>query len=228
MSAPARQRARSVSARTATSSTTGTSAKSRTGSSGGKATKRSAAAHRAYAKRAHRSETKRQGGGLTRGRLGLQYWPKSRATFVIVLMGLMLCGVAASLWLSTQAIADSYRLEQLREQNAQLAERAEQLRREVGQLQSPSSLAERAKSLGMVPGGNPARLVVNEDGSIVVVGEPVEATAPDPPPSEDADDDGRTGESDDDDGAGDDGGSADSDDSDSGDGDGGGAGSDDR
>ncbi len=108
----------------------------------------------------------------------MQNWPRSRATFVIVLMALMLCGVAVSLWLSTQAIADSYRLDQLKERNAQLAERAEQLRREVGRLQSPASLAERAEALGMVPGGNPARLVVREDGSITVVGEPVKATAP--------------------------------------------------
>src|SRR5690606_27215598 len=113
-----------------------------------------------------------------------------------------LCGVAASLWLSTQAIADSYRLERLREQNAQLAEHAEQLRREVGQLQSPSSLAERAKSLGMVPGGNPARLAVGEDGSSTVVGEPVQATAPAPPPEKtEADEsaDGNDGEPDGDD-----------------------------
>nr|WP_277669987.1 cell division protein ZapB [Saccharomonospora viridis] len=196
MSAPARQRTRSTSTRTAASSSSSSRAstkKDRVRSSGGATSKRGTAGQRAYAKRAHRARTMREPGGHARSRLGLQHWPRSRATFVVILMGLMLCGVAASLWLSTQAIADSYRLERLREQNAQLAEHAEQLRREVGQLQSPSSLAERAKSLGMVPGGNPARLVVGEDGSITVVGEPVKATAPAPPP-EKTEDDGDRGD----------------------------------
>ncbi|EHR62174.1 FtsB family cell division protein [Saccharomonospora cyanea] len=155
------------------------------GSSGPKTTEpepsggRSTAARRAYARRAGRSAAARDARGKPRAaRLGLQNWPRSRATFVLVLMALMLCGVATSLWLSTQAIADSYRLDQLKERNAQLAERAEKLRREVGRLRSPSSLAERAEGLGMVPAGNPARLVVRQDGSVTVVGEPVEATAP--------------------------------------------------
>lgn len=157
-------------------------------SSGG----RSTAARRAYARRAGRSAAARDARGKSRGaRLGLQNWPRSRATFVLVLMAFMLCGVVTSLWLSTQAIADSYRLDQLKERNAQLAERAEQLRREVGRLQSPSSLAERAEGLGMVPAGNPARLVVRRDGSVTVVGEPVEATAPKSQSDEERDDDRR-------------------------------------
>ncbi|WP_197319272.1 septum formation initiator family protein [Saccharomonospora sp. NB11] len=141
-----------------------------------KAGARSGAGQRAYARRSERAAPATTRPRATRR--GLQNWPKSRATFVVVLMALMVCGVATSLWLSTQAIADSYRLDRLKERNAQLVERAEQLRREVGQLQSPVSLAERAEGLGMVPAGNPARLVVRDDGSVSVVGEPVEATAP--------------------------------------------------
>ncbi|CAM2968926.1 cell division protein ZapB [Saccharomonospora xinjiangensis] len=181
MTVPTRSRAasRPRSSAPAEAPSPSTGSPSRRGTASKPNGRRSPAAQRAYARRAERTGTARgTRGKATAARLGLQNWPRSRATFVIVLMALMLCGVATSLWLSTQAIADSYRLDQLKERNAQLAERAEQLRREVGQLQSPSSLAERAEALGMVPGGNPARLVVKEDGSITVVGEPVEAAKP--------------------------------------------------
>ncbi|PXY33077.1 hypothetical protein BAY59_08120 [Prauserella coralliicola] len=153
---------------------------------GGAPRRRSSAAERAYARRAQRArELRREAApedGGPRPRLRLR-WPRSRASFVLLLMALMAAGVATTLGLSTQAIADSYRLEELRQGNANLAEYSEQLQREVASAESPSSLAERAKALGMVPGGNPARIVVNEDGSIRVVGEPTKATAPAPPPA---------------------------------------------
>lgn len=147
--------------------------------------RRTSAAERAYARKAQRAPGTRSeadaGQASRSGRLPFPHWPRSRTSFVLLLMAMMVAGVAASLWLSTQAITDSYRLEELRQQNAGLAERSEQLQREVSQLESPSSLAERARRLGMVPGGNPARLVLHEDGSVVVVGEPSQATAPPPP-----------------------------------------------
>ncbi|WP_199431865.1 septum formation initiator [Qaidamihabitans albus] len=146
---------------------------------------RSTAAERAYARRAQRVDSLRRAPAAAEGRrrrLALG-WPRSRASFVLVQMALLAVGVAATLWLSTQAIADSYRLEQLRQTNAGLAEQAERLQRQVTTQESPSSLADRAKALGMVPGGNPARIVVQEDGSIRVVGEPEQATAPAPPPA---------------------------------------------
>ncbi|WP_007026611.1 hypothetical protein, partial [Saccharomonospora iraqiensis] len=105
-------------------------------------------------------------------------WPRSRSSFVLVLMALMIVGVAVTLWLSTQAIADSWRLQELREGNTELTERVERLQREVGQLQSPSSLAERAEALGMVPAGPAARLVEDADGDVTVVGDPEAATPP--------------------------------------------------
>ncbi|WAL63668.1 hypothetical protein ORV05_22000 [Amycolatopsis cynarae] len=155
---------------------------------------RSTAAERAYARRAQRAEGSRKatktgtGAGKAaaparqRGfRLGL---PKSRASFVLLVMVLLAAGIATTLLLSTQAIADSYRLEQIREENANLAEQSERLQRAVGQAGSPSSLAERAKALGMVPADDPAHLMVRPDGSIGVVGDPHKATAPvtTPPP----------------------------------------------
>ncbi|MGA6164815.1 hypothetical protein [Amycolatopsis magusensis] len=150
---------------------------------------RTSAAERAYARRAQRAaeaEERPERGpeGATavakpRPRLKLKLrLPRSRATFVLLMMGLLAVGVVATLWLSTQAIADSYRLDELRKDNAALVEQAERLQREVTRQESTSSLDERAKALGMVPGGDPARIIVNPDGSYTVVGEPKQATPP--------------------------------------------------
>jgi cell division protein FtsB len=148
------------------------------------AVRRSAAAERAYARRAQRvEETKRPAPRPERGR-GLRLRkPKSRASFVLLVMVLLAAGVATTLLLSTQAIADSYRLEQIRQENANLAERSQQLQQDVTKEGSASSLAERARALGMVPAGEPAHLVQNPDGSVTVVGDPQKVTAPPPPTS---------------------------------------------
>ena len=104
----------------------------------------------------------------------------------MLIIGLLVVGIAATLWLSTQAIADSYRLEQARQEATDLSERADVLQREVTKLDSPSALAQRAKELGMVFPGDPARLVVQPDGTVVVVGEPRPAPSPTPePPAQD-------------------------------------------
>ncbi|MEV1293849.1 hypothetical protein [Pseudonocardia sp. NPDC049635] len=110
-----------------------------------------------------------------------------RAKFVLVVMVLLAVGLIATLWLSTAAAADSYRLQEARQQTAALTERSEALRKEVTVLQSPGSLAERASAQGMVPVTDPARLVVGPDGQVEVVGEPRAAVpaAPPAPPAAD-------------------------------------------
>ncbi|SFQ07104.1 Septum formation initiator [Amycolatopsis arida] len=145
---------------------------------------RTSAAERAYARRAQRADLVQREGDApapARRRVLLRR-PRSRTSFVLLMMGLLAAGVAASLWLSTQAIADTYRLERLREDTAGLAERVDQLQREVTGLESPAALDERARRLGMVPGGDPARIVVAPDGTTTLVGEPKAAVAPPPPP----------------------------------------------
>ena len=139
---------------------------------------RTAAARRAYARRAQRE-------GRAPDRAEEVDSPAGRARFVVLIIGLLVVGIATTLWLSTQAISDSYRLEQARKEATDLSERADTLQREVTKLDSPSALAERAKELGMVFPGDPARLVVHPDGTISVVGEPKPATQPAPvvPPS---------------------------------------------
>lgn len=145
--------------------------------------RRSPAAERAYARRAQRvEEKKRPPRQPARGRRLRLRGPQSRASFVLLVMILLAAGVATTLLLSTQAIADSYRLEQIRQENENLAERAQQLQQDVAKDGSASSLAKRAQALGMVPAGEPAHLVQNPDGSVTVVGEPRKVTAPPPPP----------------------------------------------
>ncbi|MFD2422559.1 hypothetical protein [Amycolatopsis pigmentata] len=150
-------------------------------------TRRTLAAERAYARRAQRVEGIRRAAREPERTGGFRLrWPRSRASFVLIVMVLLAAGVVVTLLLSTQAIADSYRLEQIRQENANLAERSERLQQDVNSAGSASSLAERAKALGMVPAGDPAHLVRNPDGSITVVGEPEKVTAPEtaaPPPS---------------------------------------------
>ena len=88
-----------------------------------------------------------------------------RAQFVLTVMVLLGIGLVATLWLSTAAAADSYRLQDARAAARDLSERSERLHRDVAALQSPPALAQRATQLGMVPAKDPARLVVAADGA---------------------------------------------------------------
>lgn len=134
--------------------------------------RRSPAVQRAYARRAHR-----------RGRVAkATAKPTSRTPFVVLVMALLGSGLVITLWLSTAAVADSYHLEVARTQTRDLAERAEQLRREVSALEAAPELARRAAGLGLVSAGDPARLVVQPDGGVAVVGEP-DPVAPAPLPA---------------------------------------------
>jgi uncharacterized protein HemX len=140
---------------------------------------RSAAAQRAYARRAQREGRPVQrtvDEDLDRG--------AGRVSFAVLIIVLLVVGVAATLWLSTQAIADSYRLDEVKQESERLAERAAELQREVTEKESAASLAERAKAMGMVPAGDPARLVVKPDGTVVVVGEPTPVVPPQTPANE--------------------------------------------
>lgn len=133
------------------------------------------AARRAYAKRDERvrrlvGPPPVRGGAAT-----------GRAQFVLLVMGLLGAALVATLWLSTAAAADSYRLQDARSAARTLSEQSERLHREVASMASPPALAERATGLGMVPVRDPARLVVGPDGTVQVVGKPRAAVAPAPP-----------------------------------------------
>jgi hypothetical protein len=132
---------------------------------------RSAAAERAYARREQRQDRLRPARRE-------ETTAAPRTPFVLVVMGLLAVGLVGSLWLSTASAGDSYRLEHAQQQARDLAERAEQLRQQVAAAQAAPALADQAGRQGEVPAGDPARIVVRPDGSVVVVGKPTAATSP--------------------------------------------------
>lgn len=147
---------------------------------------RTTAAQKAYARRAQRTAAVEHAGGqapaglLAPVRLRL---PKSRASFVLLMMSLLATGVVLTLWLTTQAIADSYRLDRVRAETAALTEKAERLQREVSREQTVAALDRKARQLGMVPSGDPARILVTPMGKKKLIGEPQAAKPATPPPS---------------------------------------------
>ena len=96
-------------------------------------------------------------------------------------MALLVTGLVLTLWLSTAAAADSYRLQDARSAARALSEQSEQLRREVTAMDAAPALAQRAAELGMVPVQDSARLVVAPDGTVTVAGTPKAAIATAPP-----------------------------------------------
>lgn len=106
-----------------------------------------------------------------------------RASFVVLIIALLAVGVATTLWLTTQAIADSYRLESAKRAAGELAEQAALLQQEVTQQEAAPALAKRAQDLGMVPAGDSAWLRLKPDGTVELVGTAKPAAPPaDPTP----------------------------------------------
>ena len=79
--------------------------------------------------------------------------PRGTAPFVLLIMVLLTGGLVATLWLSTAAAADSYRLDEARQVARDLSEQSERLHRDVEAAQSAPALAAAARAQGMVPGG---------------------------------------------------------------------------
>ena len=140
---------------------------------------RGRATGRAYARREDRLRK------LVGGRAPRNAPPAGRAKFVLLVMGLLAVGLIVTLWLSTAAAADSYRLQDARVAARALSEQSEQLRREVTAMDAAPALAQRAAALGMVPVQDSARLVVAPDGAVTLAGTPKAAiaTAPPAPPA---------------------------------------------
>ena len=104
------------------------------------------------------------------------------APFVLLIMVLLTAGLVATLWLSTAAAADSYRLDDARQATRDRSELVERLHRDVAAMQSAPALAAAAQRIGMVPAGVPAVILVHPDGTSQVVGTPEKARAASPPP----------------------------------------------
>ena len=141
---------------------------------------RSAAAERAYARRAGRMPGNRPNDA--RSKPERKSGSASRVSFVVLVMGLLVVGVVATLWLSTQSTADSVQLAQVTKNTQILAAKVQQLQQLIAQGESPDQIAQAAQRLGMVPANNLAHIVVGPDGQVTVVGTPSAVTAPPPPP----------------------------------------------
>ena len=95
----------------------------------------------------------------------------ARAPFVVVVVALLLSGLLGLLVLNTVLAQDAFRLHALQVEGRALADREQVLQRQVSDLQSPHTLAARATSLGMVPGGSPTFLRLS-DGKVLGRSEP--------------------------------------------------------
>ncbi|MDQ3734416.1 MAG: hypothetical protein M3400_10535 [Actinomycetota bacterium] len=98
-----------------------------------------------------------------------------RGPFIILVLGLVILGTIALLVLNTVIAADSFRVQQLIQRNAELAVTEQGLQRQMSEGLSPQTLAEAARDLGMVPAAQPGFILVGPDGSVVIVGSPVPA-----------------------------------------------------
>jgi hypothetical protein len=101
----------------------------------------------------------------------------SRAPFIVLIGGILTGGLVALLLLHTMAAQDAFRLHDLQRQAAALADTQQELAVTTQHLESPSGLAARARSLGMVPTGS-ISFVRLRSGRLVGVAHAAPAPAP--------------------------------------------------
>ncbi|MGP4113120.1 FtsB family cell division protein [Streptomyces sp. 4N509B] len=118
----------------------------------------------------------------------------ARTPFVLLVVALLSTGMLGLLFLNASLNEGSFELGELRRETQELTDEEQELQAEVDAHAAPDALAERARELGLVPGGPPAFL--SPDGSIL--GDP--SPAPSPPPEESGQ--GSEGEDEDDSGVG--------------------------
>ncbi len=152
--------------------TAGATARATAGATPGAATTRAGA----------RASSARARGRTGRTTAGASESSGGTAPFVLLIMVLLTSGLVATLWLSTAAAADSYRLDAARQATRDRSEEVERLHRDVAAMQSAPALAAAAQRIGMVPAGAPAVILVHPDGTSQVVGTPSKARAAAPPP----------------------------------------------
>jgi hypothetical protein len=134
--------------------------------------RRSTAAQRAYDRRRQRASVV---GGHSAPAVSTVATPRgivARIPFVATVIGLLCLGLATTLLLTTRAAEDSYELADARAHNQSLREQTAALERDVAAGNSAPVLAEKAAGLGLIPVKDPARLVMEADGTVNVVGTP--------------------------------------------------------
>ncbi len=98
-----------------------------------------------------------------------------RVPFVVALIAVLGFGVAGVLYLNTKADESGMRTEQAKASSSQLRLEIEALTRSIAELSATPRIAQQAKSLGLVPAGDAAILVVDDAGHARLVGTPSRA-----------------------------------------------------
>jgi hypothetical protein len=102
-----------------------------------------------------------------------------KAPFVVMVVALLVAGLAGLLFLHTALAEDSFRLHDLQQHSAALADREQALEQQVALDASPLTLTRRAQALGMVRSENPAFIRLSDSR---ILGKPKAGVAPPPPP----------------------------------------------
>jgi hypothetical protein len=103
---------------------------------------------------------------------------KRRAPFVLLVVALLVGTTLGLLILNTAIAVDSVKATQLQARNAERAQEVQRLERQVVAGGAPAQVAAAAVAAGLVPAGTAAYLVIAPDGSVVLRGTPVPASAP--------------------------------------------------
>ena len=108
---------------------------------------------------------------------------RRRAPFVALLVALLVATTLGLLALNTAIAVDSLTANQQRTANAQQAEEVSRLEQQVVAADTAAELARAAAAAGLVQPGAPAHLVLQPDGSSVLLGTAVPAPVPAPDPN---------------------------------------------
>jgi hypothetical protein len=106
---------------------------------------------------------------------------RRRAPFVVLLVGLLVATVLGLLLLNTAIAVDSLDATQQRQANAEQAEEVARLEQQVVAADTAAELARAATAAGLVPPGAAAHLVLQPDGTSVLLGTATPAPASDQP-----------------------------------------------
>lgn len=99
-----------------------------------------------------------------------------RVPFALLVTVLIAGGMGLLLLLNTASAANEVQRHDLTARDAMIAAQVQELQNEVAASAAPGNLARAAAELGMVPGANPAFLVVGADGTVRVLGRPAPAS----------------------------------------------------
>ena len=105
---------------------------------------------------------------------------RRRAPFVVLLVGLLVATTVGLLLLNTAIAVDSLDASRQRAANADQAEQVARLEQQVVTADTAAELARAATAAGLVPPGAAAHLVLQPDGTSVLLGDASPATVPDP------------------------------------------------